>query len=56
VENHVGAVNMNDSKALIANFDGGLLLTRGAIDLEHRVPNVTLIPAALFAWVLDHHG
>jgi predicted AAA+ superfamily ATPase len=53
---YVDAVNMNDSKAMIANFGGGLLLTRGAIDLEQQVPGVTVLPAALFAWLLDQHG
>jgi hypothetical protein len=49
-------VTANDSKAMIANFGGGLLLTRGAIDLEQHVPRVTVIPAAVFTWLLDQHG
>jgi hypothetical protein len=53
---YVDAVTTNDSKAMIANFGGGLLLTHGAIDLEQHVPRVTVIPAAVFTWLLDQHG
>ena len=41
---------------MVANFGGGLLLTRGAIDLQQTVPGVTVLPAALFAWLLAQHG
>ena len=37
-------------KAMVARFGHGLLLTRGAIDLD---PAVTVIPAALFCWLLE---
>jgi predicted AAA+ superfamily ATPase len=53
---YVDAVTANDSKAMLANFGGGLLLTRGAIDLEQHMPDVKVIPAALFAWLLDQHA
>ncbi|HEU5319021.1 MAG TPA: ATP-binding protein [Chloroflexota bacterium] len=53
---YVDAVTANDSRAIVANFDGGLLLTRGAIDLAEHVPGVTVVPASLFAWLLDQHG
>ncbi len=39
--------------AMVVNFGGGLLLTRGAVDLR---PDVTIIPAALFTWLLDQKG
>jgi hypothetical protein len=39
-----------------AIFGGGLLLTRGAIDFDQQVPGVTVLPAALFAWLLDQRG
>ncbi len=53
---YVDAVTVNDSKAMTANFGGGLLLTRGAIDLEQQVPGIAVMPASLFAWQLDQHG
>jgi predicted AAA+ superfamily ATPase len=53
---YVDAVTANDSRAMVANFGGGLLLTRGAIDLTQDVTGVTVVPAALFAWLLDQPG
>lgn len=53
---YVDAVTINDSKAMAVNFGGGLVLTRGAIDLEQQVPGVTVMPAGLFTWLLDQHG
>ena len=50
---YVDAVTGNDSKAMAVNFGEGLLLTRGAIDLQQQVPGVTTLPAALFTWLLD---
>ena len=47
---YVDSPSTREARAMVANFDGGLLLTRGAIDLR---PGVTIIPAALFAWLLD---
>jgi len=38
---------------MVANFGGGLLLTCGALDLG---PDVTIIPAAIFTWLLDQRG
>jgi predicted AAA+ superfamily ATPase len=34
-------------------FGGGLLLTHGAIDLQ---PDITIVPAAVFAWLLEQPG
>ncbi|HXI15969.1 MAG TPA: hypothetical protein VNM48_06325, partial [Chloroflexota bacterium] len=53
---YVDAVTANDSRAMAANFGGGLVLTRGAIDLDQEIPGVTVLPAALFAWLLDQRG
>ena len=50
---YVDAPSTRAAQAMVANFGGGLLLTRGAIDLQ---PDVTVIPAALFAWLLDQKG
>jgi len=50
---YVDAVSSRESQAMVTNFGGGLLLTRGAIDIR---PDVTVIPAALFAWLLDQKG
>ncbi len=41
-------------RAMATHFGGGLLLTRGAVDFER--PDVTIMPAALFAWLLDQKG
>jgi hypothetical protein len=41
---------------MVANFSGGLLLTRGAIDLQQTVPGVTVLPTSLFAWLLEQRG
>jgi len=53
---YVDAATANDSRAMAANFGGGLVLTRGAIDLDQEIPGVTVLPAALFAWLLDQRG
>lgn len=53
---YVDAVTVNDSKAMVVNFGGGLLVTRGAIDLEQQTPGVTVLPAGLFTWLLDQPG
>ena len=53
---YVDAVTGNDSKAIAVNFGGGLLLTRGAIDLQRQGPGITTLPAALFTWLLDQPG
>jgi len=42
-----------DARAMVANFSGGLLLTRSAIDLQ---ADVTIIPAAIYTWLLDQQG
>jgi predicted AAA+ superfamily ATPase len=50
---YVDAVTARESRAMVANFGGGLLVTRGAIDLRQEVPGVTVLPAAVFTWLLD---
>jgi len=47
---YVDTPSTREARAMVANFGAGLLLTRGAIDLR---PGVTIIPAALFSWLLD---
>lgn len=47
---YVDSVSARDARAMHARFGGGLLLTRGAIDLR---PGLTTIPAAVFTWLLD---
>ncbi len=46
---YIDKAAVGEARALVANFGGGLLLTRSALDLQ---PSVTLIPAAVFAWLL----
>lgn len=50
---YIDAASTREARAMVQNFERGLLLTRGAIDLR---PNVTIIPSALFAWLLDQRG
>lgn len=50
---YVDAVTAKGSRAMVASFGGGLLVTRGAVDLDQRVQGVTVIPAGIFAWLLD---
>jgi predicted AAA+ superfamily ATPase len=50
---YVDAPSTREAQAMLVNFGGGLLLTRGAVDIQ---ANVTVIPAALFAWLLDQKG
>lgn len=47
---YIDSPSTRETRAMVANFGGGLLLTRGAIDLR---PEVTIIPAAIFFWLLD---
>ncbi len=47
---YIDSPSTRETRAMVANFGGGLLLTRGAIDLQ---PEVAIIPAAIFAWLLD---
>ena len=46
---YIDKASVGEARAMIANFGGGLLLTRSAIDLQ---PGVTILPAAVFAWLL----
>ncbi|MFN8526849.1 MAG: ATP-binding protein [Chloroflexota bacterium] len=46
---YVDSPTTRESRAMVANFDGGLLLTRAAVDLD---PRVTIIPASIFCWLL----
>lgn len=50
---YIDAASTREASALVASFGGGLLLTRGAIDLRQ---DVTILPASLFAWLLDQRG
>ena len=47
---YIDSASTREARAMVSNFGGGLLLTRSAIDLR---PGVTIVPAALFAWLLD---
>lgn len=47
---YIDAASRRETRAMSTHFGGGLLLTRGAVDLQ---PGVTIIPAAIFAWLLD---
>lgn len=47
---YIDSASTRETRAMVSNFGGGLLLTRSAIDLR---PGVTIMPAALFAWLLD---
>lgn len=50
---YVDRVSQADSRAMVANFGRGMLLTHTAVDLTTPVPAV---PAAIFAWLLEQHG
>ncbi len=50
---YVDTPTSRDAAAMMANFGGGLLLTRSAVDIQ---PGVTIMPAALFAWLLEQKG
>ncbi|MGI8554334.1 MAG: ATP-binding protein [Dehalococcoidia bacterium] len=50
---YIDVASNREARAMVTNFGGGLLLTRGAIDLQ---PSVTVLPAALFAWLLAQKG
>ena len=47
---YVDTPSTREAQTMVAHFGGGLLPTRAAIDLHLAV---TIIPAALFAWLLD---
>lgn len=50
---YVDVPTKREASAMMANFGGGLMLTRGAIDIQ---PIVTIVPAALFLWLLEQKG
>lgn len=50
---YVDATGSRDGRALLAAFDGGLLLTHRAVDLQ---AGLTIVPAAIAAWVLVQGG
>lgn len=50
---HTDAASTREARAMVASFGGGLLLTRSEVDLR---PGVTVVPAALFCWLLDQKG
>jgi len=47
---YIDVASTSEGRAMTKEFGGGLLLTRSAVDLQ---PGVTILPAALFAWLLD---
>jgi uncharacterized protein len=47
---YIDRASIGEARAMVANFGGGLLLTRSAIDIQ---PGVTILPAAVFAWLLE---
>lgn len=50
---YVDEATRSEARAMVANFGGGLLITRTAIDPR---AGVTIIPAAIFTWLLDQRG
>lgn len=50
---YVDAASTRHTSAMMANFGGGLLLTRGAVDIRS---SLTVLPTALFTWLLDQSG
>jgi predicted AAA+ superfamily ATPase len=47
---YVDAASTGDARAMVTNFGGGLLVTRSTVNIR---PGVTILPAALFTWLLD---
>ena len=47
---YIDTASTGDARALLANFRGGLLLTRSAVELQ---AGFTVLPASVFAWLLD---
>ena len=50
---YVDRVTVQDTQAIVQNYGGGLILTRGAVDLKE---GVTVVPASIFAWLLHQEG
>jgi predicted AAA+ superfamily ATPase len=50
---YVDRITARDTAALKSRYGGGLVLTRGALDLQ---PGTTVIPAGVFAWLLRQGG
>ncbi len=50
---YVDTVSRAEARALVANYGGGLVLTRGGLDLAVAP---LFLPAALFAWLLSQSG
>jgi predicted AAA+ superfamily ATPase len=50
---YIDRASIGGARAMVANFGGGLLLTRSAIDIQ---PGVTILPAAIFAWLLEQRA
>jgi predicted AAA+ superfamily ATPase len=50
---YVDTASKRAAAAMVANFGGGLVLTRSAVDIS---PGVTILPAALFCWLLEQKG
>lgn len=47
---YVDAAARGEARSMLAKYGSGLLLTRSGIDLD---PQLTIIPAGIFAWLLD---
>lgn len=50
---YIDRASVGKARAMVANFGGGLLLTRSAIDIQ---PGVTILPAVIFAWLLEQRA
>lgn len=50
---YVDTASTRETHAMAAHCGGGLLLTHSAIDLQ---PGVTILPTAVFTWLLDQPG
>jgi predicted AAA+ superfamily ATPase len=50
---YIDRASVGEARAMVANFGGGLLLTRSAIDIQ---PGVTILPAAIFAWLIEERA
>jgi hypothetical protein len=50
---YIDTASTGDARALLANFKGGLLLTRSAVELQ---AGFTVLPASVFAWLLDQQA
>ena len=47
---YVDTASTGDARPMLAKYGSGLMLTRSGIALD---PRLTVIPAGVFAWLLD---